>query len=104
MFICNIVQFGFSLFFFFLSYSLSYGGFNQYKNSYRLTSIILPTKEAEIRKIMVQSQSRQVVHKTLSQKSLYKIRAGGVAQGEGPEFKPQNCKKKKQKKFYIHSV
>jgi hypothetical protein len=25
-------------------------------------------------------------------------RAGGVAQGEGPEFKPQYCKKKKRKK------
>jgi hypothetical protein len=27
-----------------------------------------------------------------------KNRAGGVAQGEGPEFKPQYCKKKKKKK------
>jgi hypothetical protein len=26
-----------------------------------------------------------------------KNRAGGVAQGEGPEFKPQYCKKKKKK-------
>jgi hypothetical protein len=25
-------------------------------------------------------------------------RAGGVAQGEGPEFKPQYCKKKKKKR------
>jgi hypothetical protein len=25
-------------------------------------------------------------------------RAGGMAQGESPEFKPQNCKKKKKKK------
>jgi hypothetical protein len=25
-------------------------------------------------------------------------RADGVAQGEGPEFKPQYCKKKKKKK------
>jgi hypothetical protein len=30
--------------------------------------------------------------KKKSQKS-----AGGVAQGEGPEFKPQYCKKKKKK-------
>jgi hypothetical protein len=26
-------------------------------------------------------------------------RAGGVAQGEAPEFKPQYCKKKKKKKM-----
>jgi hypothetical protein len=31
-------------------------------------------------------------------KILHKKRAGGVAQGEGPEFKPQYCKKKKKKK------
>jgi hypothetical protein len=30
------------------------------------------TKEAEIRRIIVQSQPRQIVHKTLSQKSLHK--------------------------------
>jgi hypothetical protein len=27
---------------------------------------------------------------------LHKNRVGGVAQGEGPEFKPQYCKKKKK--------
>jgi hypothetical protein len=59
-----------------------------------LTSVILATQEAEIRKIAVQSQPVQIVLKTLSQKILHKIRAGGVAQGEGPEFKPQYCKKK----------
>jgi hypothetical protein len=32
------------------------------------TPIILATQEAEIRRIMVQSQSKQIVHKTLSQK------------------------------------
>jgi hypothetical protein len=31
----------------------------------------------------------------LKWKTLQKNRAGGVAQGEGPEFKPQYCKKKK---------
>jgi hypothetical protein len=39
--------------------------------------------------------------KTLSQKTLHKNRAGGVAQGEGPEFKPLFVvlqKKKKKKK------
>jgi hypothetical protein len=47
---------------------------------------------------MVQSQPRQIVHETLSQKNLSqkkkkkKNRSGGVAQGEGSEFKPQYCK------------
>jgi hypothetical protein len=31
-----------------------------------------------------------------SQKALHKNRAGGVAQGEGPEFKPLYCQKKKK--------
>jgi hypothetical protein len=52
----------------------------------------------EIRRITVQSQPRQIVHETLSQKTLHKNRAGGVAQDESPEFKPQYCKKKKKKK------
>jgi hypothetical protein len=52
------------------------------------TPAILATQEAEIRRITVQSQSRQIVHETLSQKTLHKNRAGGVAQGEGSEFKP----------------
>jgi hypothetical protein len=43
---------------------------------------------------MVQSQARQIVHETLSRKTLHKNRAGRVAQGEGPEFKPQYHKKK----------
>jgi hypothetical protein len=50
--------------------------------------IILATQEAEIRKIRVPSQPGQIVPKTLSQKALHKNRAGGVAQGEGPEFNP----------------
>jgi hypothetical protein len=33
-------------------------------------------------------------------KTLHKNRTGGVTQGEGPEFKPQYCKKKKK----IHLV
>jgi hypothetical protein len=31
-------------------------------------------------------------------KNYHKNRAGGVAQGVGPEIKPQYCKKKKKKK------
>jgi hypothetical protein len=58
-----------------------------------LTPVILATQEAEISRIVVQSQSRQIVCKTLSQKKKKKSqkRAGGVAQGVGPEFKPQYC-------------
>jgi hypothetical protein len=44
---------------------------------------------SEIRRIVVQRQQRHLVHKTLFLKTLHKNRAGGVAQGEGPEFKPQ---------------
>jgi hypothetical protein len=44
---------------------------------------------------------------TLLQKIPSQKRAGGVAQGEGPEFKPQHCKKKKKKNFplkMLHNV
>jgi hypothetical protein len=35
----------------------------------------------------------QIVHKTLSgKKTHHKKGAGGMAQGVGPEFKPQYCK------------
>jgi hypothetical protein len=42
----------------------------------------------------------QIVLKILAQKTLHKNRAGGVSQGEGPEFKPQYHKKKKKKKVW----
>jgi hypothetical protein len=42
--------------------------------------------------IEVQSQPEQIVGETLSPKTLHKNRAGRVAQGEGPEFKPWYCK------------
>jgi hypothetical protein len=51
--------------------------------------IILATQEADIRRITVQSQPRQIVHETLSQKYLTQKGMVGVAQGVGPEFKPQ---------------
>jgi hypothetical protein len=44
----------------------------------------------------VQSQPGQIVHKTLSQKNPSQKRAGGVAQGVDPEFKPQYHRKKKK--------
>jgi hypothetical protein len=51
--------------------------------------VILAIQEAEIRRIMVQSQLRQIVQETLCPNTLHKNRAGGMAQGEGPEFKPR---------------
>jgi hypothetical protein len=55
--------------------------------------VILATQEAEIRNIIVRSQPRKIVCKTLSQKTHHKKRAGGVAQGVSPEFKLQYHKK-----------
>jgi hypothetical protein len=59
--------------------------------------IILANQEAEIRRIVVGSQPGQIVHETLSRKNPTQKRAGGVAQGEDPEFKP-HCTAKKKKK------
>jgi hypothetical protein len=61
---------------------------------------ILATQEAEIRKTAIQSQPRQIVHETLSQKNPSQKRAGGVIQGVGPEFKPWYHKKKKKYTVY----
>jgi hypothetical protein len=59
-----------------------------------LTSIILATREAEIRRITVQSQPGKIVLQDHILKKHFTKWAGGVAQGIGPEFKPQNWKKK----------
>jgi hypothetical protein len=59
-----------------------------------LIPIILATQEAQIRRIMVQSQPGQIACETLSRKTHHKNRAGGVAQGESSEFKLKYCKKK----------
>jgi hypothetical protein len=48
---------------------------------------------------MVPSQPRQIVHETLLKKYPTRKRAGRVAQGVGPEFKPQLGKKKKKIDF-----
>jgi hypothetical protein len=58
--------------------------------------IILAIQEAEMRRIMVQSQFGQIVCETLSRKKKSQKTAGGVAQGIGPEFKHQYYKKKKK--------
>jgi hypothetical protein len=60
-----------------------------------LIPVILGTQEAETR-IVIQSQPWQIVLETLSQKNPSQKRSGGVAQGVGPEFKPQYQKKKKK--------
>jgi hypothetical protein len=58
--------------------------------------VILATQEAEIRRIEVQTQPKQIVHETLSWKNPSQKRGGGVAQCVGPEFKPQYRKQNKQ--------
>jgi hypothetical protein len=71
-----------------------------------LTPVILATQEVEIRRITVQSQPGQIVHKTLPPKKTKTKRAGGVAQREDPEFKSKSRKKtvinnlKRKKKQY----
>jgi hypothetical protein len=47
---------------------------------------------------VVRSQPRQIVFETLSQKKTITKTHLGVAQGVGPELKPQYRKKKKKKK------
>jgi hypothetical protein len=63
-----------------------------------LTPVIVSTQEAKARRIAVQRQPAQTVCETLSQKSPQKM-AGGMAQGRGPEFKPQDGKEKKKRRF-----
>jgi hypothetical protein len=60
--------------------------------------VILATQEAEIRRLVTQSQPGQIVCETLSRKKKKKSqkRAGRVAQGAVPKFKPQYHKKKKK--------
>jgi hypothetical protein len=51
--------------------------------------VIPATQKAEIRRIVVRSQPRQIVHETYLKNTHHNKRAGGVAEGEGSEFKPQ---------------
>jgi hypothetical protein len=68
--------------------------------------VILATQEVEIRRIKVQSHPGQIILRTLSQKNPSQKMAGGVAQSDGPEFKPQYRKKKKKfgSKSYLASL
>jgi hypothetical protein len=52
--------------------------------------------EAEIRRMIVQSQQGLIVWETLSWKTLHRKRDSGVAQDVGPESKLQYWKKKKR--------
>jgi hypothetical protein len=61
-------------------------------------SAILATHEAEIRRIMVQSQPGEIVCEILSQKNPFLKCAGGVPQDESPEFIPPPLYHKKGKK------
>jgi hypothetical protein len=66
--------------------------------------VTLTTWEAEIRKNMVQSQPRHTVPATpCLEKTLHKKRSGGVAEGVGPEFKPETHQKKKKKEAVFNN-
>jgi hypothetical protein len=66
-----------------------------------LTPVILATQEAEIRRILVRSQPRQIVLRYCLKKTLHKKRADRVAQGVGPEFKVQYWERKKKGKVVM---
>jgi hypothetical protein len=57
--------------------------------------VIPATWEAEPSSIKVQSKPGQIVHKALSPKNPSQERAGEVARGVGPEFRPQYHKRNK---------
>jgi hypothetical protein len=57
---------------------------SSYSLGWWLTPVILATQWVEVRRIMVQSQPRQIVRETILKKNLSQKRAGGVAQGVGP--------------------
>jgi hypothetical protein len=60
-------------------------------------SVILSTQEAEIKRIAVQSQHGQIVHKTIPQSKTFTEKSWWSGSIVGPEFKPQYCLKKKKK-------
>jgi hypothetical protein len=62
--------------------------------------VILATQEAEIRRIAVPSQPRQIVQETLSQKTLHKHRAGEVAKVKALSSNPRTENKQTNQKPY----
>jgi hypothetical protein len=66
-----------------------------------LTPEILATREAEIRRIVVQSQSRQNSSQDPISKKPNTKKAGGVTQGISPEFKSQYHKKQACFVYYV---
>jgi hypothetical protein len=65
-------------------------------STWALWHVILATPEAEIRRILVQSQPLANSSKDLFLKKKSQKRVGGVVQGVDPEFKSQYCKKRKK--------
>jgi hypothetical protein len=70
--------------------------FNNCARHWQLTPVILATQKTEIRRITVQNQPGKIVCETLSRKYPSQKRAGRMAQGVGPEFKPQYQNKQKK--------
>jgi hypothetical protein len=64
-------------------------------------TVILATQEAEIRRIIVWSQPKQIAGEILSRKNPSLKKAGGAAQSVGPEFKSQTCQKRKNKSTHL---
>jgi hypothetical protein len=67
-----------------------------------VTPVIPATQKAEIRRMAVRSQPRQIVPRDPISKIPSLKRGSGVAQGIGPEFKLQYHKKKKSDKPARH--
>jgi hypothetical protein len=55
--------------------------------------VILATEEAEIRRIIVWSHTKQISSWDPISKIYNTKKAGGMAQGVDPEYNPQYCKK-----------
>jgi hypothetical protein len=60
-------------------------------STFKITWVLVTHTVILAERILVQSQPRHIVQESLSQNIPSQKRAGGVAQGEGPEFKPQFC-------------
>jgi hypothetical protein len=63
-----------------------------------LPPVILATWESEIRRIVVESQPAEMVHKTLSQNYPNTKKGGEVAQVVEPHSNPNAANKKKKEK------